>query len=725
MRSEQMQSVDLTDGGGYRTQWALMQDLFLWLDLRLYFYYAHHQWLGPSSEMRNMLGLVVTREEFEHHLAKAAQSGLEEELTPEEAAQLSDAQRAIALRLGRSDRQAFPLLRLFERCQLDAFEQNCVILAYAAVLDRKYEKLLAYLQDDMTRKYPGTALAVQLFLPKGESMEQHVLRFGRKGEFTDLFRQDALESGSLELDPLVLEYLSGGVIGTHTGLTVFNGACDVPEHALAVQQDIGEQLDGVMAQTQACVVCLSGAPGSGKRFQLKHMLVRHRSRGVFADLECEDWQERAQQAALAARLLDAHLCLYHLDEAGEADDKKPASTHKIETLCQMKIGTKRLFLLSELPVQGCLSRLTVEIALKPLDETERLTLFRTFLRDALCHPESMPEELAAKFHFTPRQIVQACRQAKGLAIRLDGKPVIDQDSVHEACYRQIVHKLGALAHRVPAAYTWDDVVMPTAQKQLMQQACGHIRYRCRVYHDWGFDKKIAYGRGLSILFAGAPGTGKTMCAQVIARQLSMEMYQINISQIVSKYIGETEKNLQAVFAEAKHSNCILFFDECDALFGKRSEVKDAHDRNANVEVAYLLQQIEGYDGVCILATNLIGNIDEAFMRRITYVVHFPFPDADMRARIYRQMIPAQAPLDVDIDWAFLAEKFELSGGHIKNIVLSAAFAAAGQDEPIGMKHLLRAAVGELKKNNLVVVREQLREYADLLDEADGAGGDER
>ncbi|MCD8331769.1 MAG: ATP-binding protein, partial [Oscillospiraceae bacterium] len=234
------------------------------------------------------------------------------------------------------------------------------------------------------------------------------------------------------------------------------------------------------------------------------------------------------------------------------------------------------------------------------------------------------------------------------------------------------------------------------------------------YYDWGFDRKVTYGRGLSILFAGVPGTGKTMCAQVIANELNMEMYKINISQIVSKYIGETEKNLQAVFTEARHSNCILFFDECDALFGKRSEVKDAHDRNANVEVAYLLQQIEEHDGVCIMATNLIGNIDAAFMRRITYVIHFPFPDAAMREEIYRRTIPASAPLEDDIDWTFLAEKFELSGGHIKNIVLSAAFLAAQENQPIGMSQLLRSAIGELKKNEIVVVREELREYADLI-----------
>ncbi|MBQ9459194.1 MAG: ATP-binding protein [Oscillospiraceae bacterium] len=251
----------------------------------------------------------------------------------------------------------------------------------------------------------------------------------------------------------------------------------------------------------------------------------------------------------------------------------------------------------------------------------------------------------------------------------------------------------------------------------MRRACGHIRYRHQVSSRWGFSDKVGYGWGLSILFAGSPGTGKTMCAQVIANELNMELYKINLSQIVSKYIGETEKNLRALFNEAKNASCILFFDECDALFGKRSEVKDSHDRNANVEVAYLLQQIEEYDGVCILATNLVGNIDAAFMRRITYVVHFPFPEPSAREAIYRGMMPKDAPVSEDIDWKFLAEKFELSGGHIKNIVLSAAFMAAGEGEPISMRHLLRAAVTELKKNEIVVVREQLREYADMLEEA--------
>ena len=714
MQAEEIRSVDLTTDAGYDSQWTLMRDLFVWLDLRLYYFYSHHQWLGPSSEMKNMLGLVVTREEFEHQLAKSAQMGLEEELSEEERTQLEEPQRAIALRLGRTAQTDIPLLRLFERCGLDAFEQNCVILAYAAVLDRKYEKLLAYLQDDMTRKAPGTALAVQLFLPRGGNMEQYLARFTQRGRFARLFRRDALERGELILHPLALEYLSSGTIENRPGLTVFDGTARRPDGPLIVQGEIARQLDRMMEQALRCVTCLSGGAGSGKRFQIEHLLSRWKARGVFADLESEDWREKAEQAALAACLLDAHLCLYHLDRTNESGDLVPPPQHMMDVLCDLETGKDRLFLLSRLPMRARIAQLTVDLALPILTESERLELFRTFLRDQSLADDVTAEELAAKFHFSPQQIRLACQQAAGMA-GLNSQNKLDGAQLHAACYRQVVHKLGDLAHRVPAAYTWDDVVMPAAQKRLMQQACGHIRYQYRVYHQWGFEKRVTYGRGLSILFAGAPGTGKTMCAQVIARQLNMEMYKINISQIVSKYIGETEKNLQAVFAEAKNSNCILFFDECDALFGKRSEVKDSHDRNANVEVAYLLQQIEEYDGVCILATNLIGNIDEAFMRRITYVVHFPFPDRRMREQIYRQMMPTAVPLSEDIDWEFLAEKFELSGGHIKNIVLAAAFMAAGEDSPVRMRHLLRAAVGELKKNEIVVVREELREYADLLD----------
>ncbi|MCD7830572.1 MAG: ATP-binding protein [Clostridiales bacterium] len=698
---------------GYESQWALMNDLFAWLDLRLYLFYKQHQWLGPKNEMRNMLGLVVSREEFEHNLTKAAQQGLWTQLEPEDAAQLEAAESIVRLRLERTT-EDFPLLQLFQRCGLDVFQCSCVILAYGAALDQKYEKLLAYLQDDITKKHPLVSLAVQLFLPPQHTVEEYRARFYSRDRFTDLFDREGLAEGALVLRQTVLSFLSTGTIPPSPGVYLFDGAAETPDGELLIDHELARQLDTAVQSREPWIVCLHGDGGSGKRFQIQHLMRRQGKRCVFADLDTDEQEERAREAALSARLTDASLCCYHLDRAAEEGQQAPLPERLLQTILGLDIRENGLFLLSRLPIRSQMDRLVVDLEVPPTTESERILLFQAYLGKAALEDGLTAEELAAKFRFVPRQIRLACEQAVGLA-HLDGAGKISSRLIHRCCYRQVVHKLGDLARPVQPAFTWDDVVMPEDQKKLLQQACGHIKYQHKVYYDWGFDRKVTYGRGLSILFAGVPGTGKTMCAQVIANELNMEMYKINISQIVSKYIGETEKNLQAVFTEAKHSNCILFFDECDALFGKRSEVKDAHDRNANVEVAYLLQQIEEHDGVCIMATNLIGNIDAAFMRRITYVVRFPFPDAAMREEIYRRTIPASAPLADDIDWAFLAEKFELSGGHIKNIVLSAAFLAAQEGQPIGMSQLMRAAVGELRKNEIVVVREKLREYADLID----------
>lgn len=711
MDASELNRIDATRlGGGYAGGDELLRDYMAWLDLLLYDYYAHHQWLGPSAELRNLLGLVVTREEFEHNLTKASQRGLRAELSAEEREQLRLALSAISLRLERTQ-TPIPLRELFDRFALDEFERGCVVLAYAPELDRKYTKLFAYLQDDMTRKAPGVSLCCELLLPEGMELAACMARFTGEGGSTRLYDRAELDKGLLVLRREVVEYLAGGTFRERGGIRLFDGGA--PERALIVQQDVARRLDAAFAYPGRCCIRLSGPQGGGKRFQIEHLMARQRERCVFADLDGDSWRETARTAALAADLADACLCLYHLDRRDETGQKIPPPPAMLEELERLELHRDKRFFLSQFPSPLRLRMLTVELELPPTSETERLALFDAALRDVPL-TGCTTEELAAKFRFSPRQICDACEQAVGLA-RLDGALEVSGELIHRCCYRQSVHRLGELATQVTPGYSWDDVVLPDAQKNLMRRACGHIRYRHQVAARWGFGDKVGYGWGLSILFAGSPGTGKTMCAQVIAKELNMELYKINLSQIVSKYIGETEKNLRALFTEAKNASCILFFDECDALFGKRSEVKDSHDRNANVEVAYLLQQIEEYDGVCILATNLMGNIDAAFMRRITYVVHFPFPEAGAREAIYRGMVPALTPVEENIDWRFLAEKFELSGGHIKNIVLSAAFMAAGENAPIAMRHLLRAAVTELKKNEIVVVREQLREYADLLE----------
>ncbi len=256
-------------------------------------------------------------------------------------------------------------------------------------------------------------------------------------------------------------------------------------------------------------------------------------------------------------------------------------------------------------------------------------------------------------------------------------------------------RLASLAQRLEPAATWDDLLLPEAQLRTLREIATHVRHRFRVHEQWGFAGMGARGLGISALFAGASGTGKTMAAEVLANELQLDLFRIDLSAVVSKYIGETEKNLRRVFDAAEAGGAILLFDEADALFGKRSEVKDSHDRYANIEVGYLLQRIESYRGLAVLTTNFKQALDTAFLRRLRFVVQFPFPDAEQRTEIWRRVFPAATPTD-SLAPALLA-RLNVAGGNIRNIALHAAFLAADTDEPVRMKHLLHAARGECAK----------------------------
>jgi SpoVK/Ycf46/Vps4 family AAA+-type ATPase len=269
--------------------------------------------------------------------------------------------------------------------------------------------------------------------------------------------------------------------------------------------------------------------------------------------------------------------------------------------------------------------------------------------------------------------------------------------LYAAGREQSNQKLTELSVKVSPKYGWSDIVLAEEKIIQLKEICSQVKNRYCVFDRWGFREKLSYGKGLSVLFSGSPGTGKTMAAQVMAGELQLDLYKIDLSSIVSKYIGETEKNLAGIFHEAETSNAILFFDEADALFGKRTEVSDAHDRYANIETGFLLQKMEEYEGVVILATNLRKNMDEAFTRRIRFIVEFPFPDEKNRLHIWKVHFPGQAPLAEDIDYEFLARQFPISGGSIRNIVLNAAFLAAQNGRMIGMEHILDSAKREYEK----------------------------
>jgi ATP-dependent 26S proteasome regulatory subunit len=299
------------------------------------------------------------------------------------------------------------------------------------------------------------------------------------------------------------------------------------------------------------------------------------------------------------------------------------------------------------------------------------------------------DSLVSHFNLSRTAIATICRRTQS---------VTDQQlfpHLWQACRSHARPQLAALAQRLLPEATWDDLVLPERELSILKEVVAHVRQRAKVYEQWGFSGKGQRGLGISALFAGASGTGKTLSAEILGHALELDVYRIDLSAVVSKYIGETEKNLRRIFDAAEGSGVILLFDEADALFGKRTEVKDSHDRHANLEVSYLLQRMEAYRGLAILTTNLKGSLDQAFLRRIRFVIQFPFPDAVQRAEIWQHVFPAETPL-ANLDYAKLA-RLNVPGGNIRNIALNAAFLAADADQPVTMAHLFQAARSEYLK----------------------------
>jgi SpoVK/Ycf46/Vps4 family AAA+-type ATPase len=337
---------------------------------------------------------------------------------------------------------------------------------------------------------------------------------------------------------------------------------------------------------------------------------------------------------------------------------------------------------------------------------ERLSWWKQTLAG---HPEpealNLPH-LAGQFALTTGQIRDAYATAGDAAAARGGIAVTAGDLM-AAARGHSNPRLVTLARKIDPRFGWDDIVLPADQVAMLREIIDTVRQRPRVLDEWGVGAKLASSRGVTILFAGPPGTGKTMAAEIMAAELGLDLYKIDLSTVVSKYIGETEKNLENIFEEAETSNAILFFDEADALFGKRSEVRDAHDRYANLEISYLLQRMEAYDGVTILATNLRANLDEAFTRRLQFAVDFPFPEEADRLRIWTTLFLPSIPCDPDLDFEFLAERFKLAGGNIRNVIVNAAFLASADGGSVTMDHLLHGTRRELQKMGRLVDDENL------------------
>lgn len=689
------------------------------LDFHIYYYYKYHLWVSPNSNIQGLLGVVVSREEFEKTLLKSVDSKAFSSLEDDEANEIDMLRAYFFSRIEATDFEYdFPLFGVKMAFRLDEFQLLAMLTLICCEINRRYEKLFAYLQDDISKKYPTADTMIRLWAEPNDRVSGYYSYFSAQSVLMKYICEpsdDSLCTRQLKPSEPIVRYVTRG--GNRFVMFSPNDELE----PLCIMSDIVERAVGAVERSKkgaAAIICFCGSSGSGKRFMVKHTAKRCGEKVLFVSAAeiaaAEDVAGAFYSIVSEAAPQGAAICITDFEQLFEEECRAKLAVISAELSDKDRFFGTHIYITTEhrwqksTPVGNTLL-LTLEIP--ETNEDQRLVLWNRAFEKITLSEEIDAAEMAAKFRFTAGQVFGAAERAAELAA-ITGD-AISPKLLHESCYDQVVVDLNSLASPIKPAYSWEDLVLPESEIKLLKSACMHVKYRHKVYTEWGFSKKAAYGRGVSVLLSGPPGTGKTMAAQVITNQLNMQLFKVQLSQVVSKYIGETEKNLRRIFTEAKQANCVLFFDETDALFGKRSEVKDSHDRHANIETAYLLQQMEEYDGVVLMATNLLQNIDEAFMRRISFVISVPFPDAPTRKLLWKKMMDAKAPTE-DIDWDFLAENFKMAGGNIKNCIIHAAFLAASENKPIGMRHLLTGIVNEQRKNNTVVLRDDLKQYADLV-----------
>jgi AAA+ superfamily predicted ATPase len=389
------------------------------------------------------------------------------------------------------------------------------------------------------------------------------------------------------------------------------------------------------------------------------------------------WQ---REAILAARAL--------LIEATERENREP---QRDAVLARLLEELRVVLIVSSESRHGTLQRGLVTLEVTKPTRAEQRALWQEQLGEAGGELNGRLDAIGSQFTFSGGAIRSAGTEARSAARSDESLGTV----LWDVCRAQARPRMNDLAQRIIATARWDDLVLPELQKQTLRQIAAQVRHRSTVYEKWGFGAGGNRGLGINALFAGPSGTGKTMAGEVLANELNLDLYRIDLSQVVSKYIGETEKNLRRVFDAAEEGGAILLFDEADALFGKRSEVKDSHDRYANIEISYLLQRMEAYCGLAILTTNMKSALDTAFLRRLRFVVQFPFPDAAQRAEVWQRIFPPQTPTE-GLDAHQLA-RLQVAGGNIRNMALNAAFLAAETNQPVGMSHILQAAKSEYAK----------------------------
>ncbi|HET9851612.1 MAG TPA: ATP-binding protein [Candidatus Limnocylindrales bacterium] len=639
-------------------------------------------------------GLYVTHDQAINLLDSRAGSGV----SSQAAAEAADA--ADAGRLG-------DLIAAFG---LDDAEVALLVIAVAPDVDPRFERLYGYLNDDVTRRRPTIGLTMELagLVPGDPSARARLSASGR-----------LVRRGLLVIEDRDRPFL-GRSLRSPDRVTAFLLGDDTPDAGVEPLLDAS-----IAPDLRTAPIGLARAIGSGVRLSyLREASGSAPATGAASaialagiafmaiDLQrlptSTDPTETLAAALLEARLREAVLIAGPLDQilerapsaiAGLADAGWPMVLY----------GTRAWE-----PSWARAVPLQLEAPVLDVDDRSR------FWRQALDRRPEAPSNghlapligATEAFHMTPQQIERAVESGLLLAVSQDRD--LSASDLQAGARRQNAAGLERLARRIEPSAGWDDLVVPTDVGRQLHELAGRARQRDRVLGEWKIGGRSNRGRGITALFAGESGTGKTLSAEVIAQELGLDLYVIDLSTVVDKYIGETEKNLDRIFTEADRVNGVLLFDEADAIFGKRSEVRDARDRYANVEVAYLLQRMERFDGLAVLTTNLRANLDESFTRRLDAIIDFPTPDEDARQALWRMHLPAQLPQADDLDLDFLARRFALAGGNIRNICVTAAYFAAEADAPVGMADLIRATGREYQKLGRLTLEAEFGDYHGLL-----------
>jgi len=604
---------------------------------------------------------------------------------------------------------------LVDKLQLSSFEKDVLLLVFAVEIDSKYERIYAYLQDDMNKKYSTVHFIADVLttptITKKEILNYfstdsklsllNLLEFVQTTHFQSSF-QDAMRVSKSLKSFLLGSFQLDEKIDAYCKLKIFNSDAKTKYLSLT------KTLEATIKENQCYLFNLYGT--SKRENMLKAQAIAQSfgfsllyisSSHISQNLEINELMQILIRDALLSNSL-----LFFDDFEKFLKERKEDEKFLLENLERFSwmsfFSTIKIWSPQEL--SGELNFVTIENTSN--SEIEVQNLWKEALYTVDKHlGDDLADILAQHFRFTPEKIGDVCKLLH--AKKILGQIVNDKE-VLKTCRLTVEKNLGEYAQHLLSENTLDDITLIDESKEQLHEVLSHYKYQFHVFEKWNF-KKHFQSRGLGVLFSGSSGTGKTMAASIVANELGLELYRIELSKIVSKYIGETEKNLANIFDIAEQSGVVLFFDEADAIFGKRSQTQDAHDRYANIEVSYLLQKIEEYNGLVILASNFKNNIDEAFLRRMRFVIDFPLPNEPQRQIIWNRIFSKEMNIQ-NIDFEYLAKNFKLSGANIRNAALYAAFNALEQNTSVDMGAILKGVKRELEKIGKPIKEEDYKAY---------------